>query len=179
MEITSSDFDGLRAVCGIKSIHQWRHVLAFCDFLDFDILTPRQGPQATEQARGRMPKRVSALSAWRITVDKDLGQRRLNVGQLAMRISHRTARVSPLSGSRVARCVEAHVGARDLQNTFAHTPAAECVGQVRCDVGQLRPGILAQCVMHRDESCDDEAHYIEVHDARNEAHELKSRLSPQ
>ena len=26
MEITSSDFDGLRAVCGIKSIHQWRHV---------------------------------------------------------------------------------------------------------------------------------------------------------
>ena len=42
MEITSSDFDGLRAVCGIKSIHQWRHVLAFCDFLDFDILTPRR-----------------------------------------------------------------------------------------------------------------------------------------
>ena len=126
-----------------------------------------------------MSKRISASSAWRITVDKDLGQRRLNVGQLTMRISHRTARVSPLPGAGVARCAEAHVRARDLQNTFAHTPAAECVGQVRCDVGQLRPGILAQCVMHRDESCDDEAHYIEAHDARNEAHELKSRLSPQ
>ena len=48
-----------------------------------------------------------------------------------------------------------------------------------CDVPQHRPGLLAQCVMHRDESCDDEAHYIEAHDARNEAHELKSRLSPQ
>ena len=29
MEMTSSDFDGLRAVCEIKSIHQWRHVLTF------------------------------------------------------------------------------------------------------------------------------------------------------
>ena len=48
-----------------------------------------------------------------------------------------------------------------------------------CDMAHLRPSFLAQCVMHRDESCDDEAHYIDAHDARNEAHELKSRLSPQ
>ena len=126
-----------------------------------------------------LPKCISVSAVWRISVDEDLGQRRLNVGQLPMRISHRTVRVSPLSGGGVARCASGHVRARDLQNTFAHTPAAECVGQVKCDVGQLRPGILAQCVMHRDESCDDEAHYIDGHDARNEAHELKSRLSPQ
>ena len=148
--------------------------LRFFRFRHIDPPSVRR-PQATEQT----PREECRVSAWRITVDKDLPQRRLNVPQLTMRISHRTVRVSPLSGARVARCAEAHVRARDLQNTFAHTPAAECVGQVRCDVGQLRPGILAQCVMHRDESCDDEAHYIEVHDARNEAHELKSRLSPQ
>ena len=41
-----------------------------------------------------------------------------------------------------------------------------------CDMPQHRPGLLAQCVMHRDESCDDEAHYIEAHDARNEAQAL-------
>ena len=118
-------------------------------------------------------------SAWRITVDKDLGQRRLNVGQLTMRISHRTARVSPLSGARVARCAEAHVLPRHFQNTSAHTPVAMFMAHSMCDMAHLCPGLFAQCVMHRDESCDDEAHYIEAHDARNEAHELKSRLSPQ
>eukprot|EP00964_Phaeocystis_antarctica_P055338 scaffold32557_cov68-Phaeocystis_antarctica.AAC.1 len=126
-----------------------------------------------------MPKRISASSAWRITIDKDLPQRRLKVSQLTMRISHRTARVSPLPGAGVARCAEAHVRARDLQNTFAHTPVAMFMAHSMCDMAHLRPGLFAQCVMHRDESCDDEAHYIEVHDARNEAHELKSRLSPQ
>ena len=137
------------------------------------------GPKLPSKPSRRMPKRISASSAWWITVDKDLPQRRLNVGQLPMRISHRTVRVSPLSGGGVARCAEAHVLPRHFQNSSAHTPAAECVGQVRCDVGQLRPGILAQCVMHRDESCVDEAHYIDAHAPQNEAHELKSRLSPQ
>ena len=126
-----------------------------------------------------MPKRISASSAWRITVDKDLPQRRLNVPQLTMRISHRTVRVSPLSGGGVARCAEAHVLPRHFQNSSAHTPAALNMPHSMCDVPQHRPDILAQCVMHRDESCVDEAHYIDAHAPQNEAHELKSRLSPQ
>ena len=126
-----------------------------------------------------MPKRISASSAWRITVDEDLGQRRLNVGQLPMRISHRTVRVSPLSGGGVARCAEAHVLPRHFQNTSAHTPVAMFMAHSMCDMAHLCPGLFAQCVMHRDELCDDEAHYIEVHDAWNEAYELRSRLSPQ
>ena len=126
-----------------------------------------------------MPKRISASSAWRITVDKDLPQRRLNVPQLTMRISHRTVRVSPLSGGGVARCAEAHVLPRHFQNTSAHTPVAMFMAHSMCDMAHLCPGLFAQCVMHRDESCVDEAHYIDAHDARNEAHELKSRLSPQ
>ena len=126
-----------------------------------------------------MPKRISASSAWRITVDKDLPQRRLNVPQLTMRISHRTVRVSPLSGGGFARCAEAHVLPRHFQNSSAHTPVAMFMPQAMCDMPQHRPGILAQCVMHRDESCVDEAHYIDAHAPQNEAHELKSRLSPQ
>jgi len=39
MEMTSSNSDGLRAVCGIKSIHQSHPVLAFCEFVDFDTST--------------------------------------------------------------------------------------------------------------------------------------------
>ena len=150
----------------------------FLHFFRFRLIDPPsvRRPQATER---RMPKRISVSSAWRITVDEDLGQRRLNVGQLPMRISHRTVRVSPLSGGGVARRASGHVRARDLQITFAHTPAALCMAHSMCDVAHLRPSFLAQCVMHRDESCDDEAHYIDGHDARNESLELRSRLSPQ
>ena len=126
-----------------------------------------------------MPKRISASSAWRITVDKDLAHRRLNVAQLTTLISHRTVRFSPHSGSAVARGAHARALARGFQITFAHTPAALCMAHSMCDMAHLRPSFLAQCVMHRDESCDDEAHYIDGHDARNKAHELKSRLSPQ
>jgi len=42
MEMTSGNSDGLRAVCGIKSIHELPPVLAFCEFVDFDKLTPRR-----------------------------------------------------------------------------------------------------------------------------------------
>ena len=150
----------------------------FLLFLRFRLIDPPSVRRPKLPSR-RMPKRISGSSAWRITVDEDLGQRRLNVGQLPMRISHRTVRFSPLSGGGVARCASAHDRARDLQNTSAHTSAALCMPHSMCDVPQHRPGLLAQCVMHRDESCDDEAHYIDAHDARNEAHELKSRLSPQ
>ena len=59
MEMTSSDFDGLRAVCGMKSIHQWRHTrfLRFFRFRHIDPPSVRR-PQATEQASRRMPKRL-------------------------------------------------------------------------------------------------------------------------
>ena len=126
-----------------------------------------------------MAKRIFAASAWHLTVDKDLGHRRLNVGQLPTLISHRMVRVSPHSGVGIARGAQGHVLARHFQNTFAHTPAALCMPHSMCDVPQHRPGLLAQCVMHRADSCVDEAHYIEVHDAWNEAYELRSRLSPQ
>ena len=126
-----------------------------------------------------MAKRIFASSPWHLTVDKDLGHRRLNVGQLPTRISHRTVRFSPHSGVGIARGAQVHVLARHFQNTFAHTPAALCMAHSMCDVAHLCPSFLAQSVMRRAESCDHEAHYIEVHDARNEAHELKSRLSPQ
>ena len=108
-----------------------------------------------------------------------MAHRRLNVAQLTTLISHRTVRFSPHSGSAVARGAHGKALARGFQITFAHTPAALFMAHSMCDVAHLRPGLFAQCVMHRDESCDDEAHYIEAHDARNEAHELKSRLSPQ
>ena len=126
-----------------------------------------------------MAKRIFASSPWHLTVDKDLGHRRLNVGQLPTLISHRMVRVSPHSGVGIARGAQVHVLARHFQNTFAHKSAALCMPHSMCDVGQHRPGILAQCVMHRADSCVDEAHYIEVHDAWNEAYELRSRLSPQ
>ena len=150
----------------------------FLQFLRFRLIDPPSVRRLKLPSR-RMPKRISASSAWRITVDEDLPHRRLNVPQLTTRISHRTVRFSPLSGGGVARCASGHDRARDLQNTSAHTSAALCMPHSMCDVPQHRPDILAQCVMHRDESCVDEAHYIDAHDARNEAHELKSRLSPQ
>ena len=126
-----------------------------------------------------MAKRIFASSPWHLTVDKDLPHRRLHVPQLTTLISHRMVRVSPHSGVGIARGAQGHVLARHFQNTFAHTPAALCMPHSMCDVPQHRPGLLAQCVMHRADSCVDEAHYIEVHDAWNEAYELRSRLSPQ
>ena len=93
--------------------------------------------------------------------------------------SNGTLRFSPYSGLGIARGAQGHVLARHFQNTFAHTSAALCMPHAMLDVGQHRPGLLAQCVMHRADSCVDEAHYIEVHDAWNEAYELRSRLSPQ
>ena len=57
-----------------------------------------------------MPKRISVSSAWRITVDKDLAHRRLNVAQLTTLISHRTVRFSPRSGSAVARGAQGWAG---------------------------------------------------------------------
>ena len=150
----------------------------FLLFLRFRLIDPPSVRRPKLPSR-RMPKRISVSSAWRITVDEDLPHRRLNVPQLTTRISHQTVRFSPLSGGGVARCASGHDRARDSQNTSAHTSAALCMPHSMCDMPQHRPGLLAQCVMHRDESCDDEAHYIEAHDARNEAHELKSRLSPQ
>ena len=126
-----------------------------------------------------MAKRIFASSPWHLTADKDMAHRRLNVAQLTTLISHRTVRFSPHSGSAVARGAHGKALARGFQITFAHTPAALFMAHSMCDVAHLRPGLLAQSVVHRADSCVDEAHYIEVHDAWNEAYELRSRLSPQ
>ena len=129
-----------------------------------------------------MAKRIFASSPWHLTVDKDLGHRRLNHKRGTAAHAHQPSnvvRVSPHSGVGIARGAQVHVLARHFQNTFAHTSAALCMPHAMLDVGQHRPGLLAQCVMHRADSCVDEAHYIEAHDAWNEAYELRSRLSPQ
>ena len=126
-----------------------------------------------------MPKRISVSSAWRITVDKDLAHRRLNVAQLTTLISHRTVRFSPHSGSAVARGAHGKALARGFQITFAHTPAALFMAHSMCDVAHLRPGLFAQSVMHRAEPCRRLAHHIEGKPPLSEALELRSRLSPQ
>ena len=113
-----------------------------------------------------MAKRIFASSPWHLTADKDMAHRRLNVAQLTTLISHRTVRFSPHSGSAVARGAHARALARGFQITFAHTPAALCMAHSMCDVAHLRPSFLAQSVMRRAESCVDEAHYIDAHDAQ-------------
>jgi len=126
-----------------------------------------------------MAKRIFASSPWHLTVDKDMAHRRLNVTQLTTLISHRTVRFSPHSGSAVARGAHGRALARHFQNTFAHTPAALCMAHSMLDVAHLRPGSLAQSVMHRAEPCRRLAHHIEGKPPLNEARELRSRLSPQ
>ena len=116
-----------------------------------------------------MAKRIFASSPWHLTVDKDLGHRHLNVGQLPTLISHRMWYASARIRAWGSRGAQVHVLARHFQNTFAHTPAALCMPHSMCDMPQHRPDLLAQCVMHRADSCVDEAHYIEAHDAWNEA----------
>ena len=91
-----------------------------------------------------------------------------------MSINNRTVRFSPHSGPRIARGAHRNALARRFGKTLAYTPAVLCMGEAMCDMGVLRPTILAQCVMHRTESCVDVARYIDGNAPRNDACELKS-----
>ena len=70
-----------------------------------------------------MAKRIFASSPWHLTVDKDLGHRHLNVGQLPTLISHRMWYASARIRAWGSRGAQVHVLARHFQNTFAHTSA--------------------------------------------------------
>ena len=83
-----------------------------------------------------MAKRIFASSPWHLTVDKDLGHRRLNVGQLPTLISHRTVRFSPYSGWNRARWGSRAV-LRDMywlgiSRTHSQTHQLPCACHTRC-----------------------------------------------